>query len=198
MAVSPVQDMFPAPVGYCGTPLPQGTGDRLQRESVSRRCAPAMDSSGGYPLVGSRYIQGKCKLVQKGKCIRAFSDTKTPSCRADDFPCHIWHLLQKMRPRATTMRDPTPTRPTERPTGRSLARLHRTARSHTATPNTSSVYPRKRVPRTKCLNSALRGYTRAHPRTQCLSDGAETGSRPIRRRGRADPVGAGRGAVILA
>ena len=96
------------------------------------------------------------------------------------------------------MRDPTPTRPTERPTGRSLARLHRTARSHTATPNTSSVYPRKRVPRTRCLNSALRGYTRAHPRTQCLSDGAETGSRPIRRRGRADPVGAGRGAVILA
>ena len=74
MAVSPVQDMFPAPVGYCGTPLPQGTGDRLQRESVSRRCAPAMDSSGGYPLVGSRYIQGKCKLVQKGKCVRAFSD----------------------------------------------------------------------------------------------------------------------------
>ena len=96
------------------------------------------------------------------------------------------------------MRDPTPTRLTERPTGRSLALLHRIARAHTATPNTSSVYPRKRIPRTKCLKLALRRYTRAHPRTQCLSDGAEAGSRSIRRRGRADPVGAGRGAVNLA
>ena len=32
-------------------------------------------------------------------------------------------------------------------------------------------------------------------RTQSLSDGAEAGIRPIRRRGRADHVGAGRGAV---
>ena len=96
------------------------------------------------------------------------------------------------------MRDPTPTRPTERPTGRSLALLHRTARAHTPTPNASSVDPRKRIPRTKCLKPTLGGYTRAHPCTQYLSDGAEAGSRPIRRRGRADPVGAGRGAVILA
>ena len=34
-------------------------------------------------------------------------------------------------------------------------------------------------------------------RTQSLSDGAEAGIRPIRRRGRADHVGAGRGAVSL-
>ena len=33
--------------------------------------------------------------------------------------------------------------------------------------------------------------------TQSLSDGAEAGTRPIRRRGRADHVGAGCGAVSL-
>ena len=151
------------------------------------------DSGGGYPLVGSRYKQTRFRSRFK-----ASDATKTPSCSRDDFPSHLSHLLQKMRPRATTMRDPTPTRLTERPTGRSLALLHRIARAHTATPNTSSVYPRKRIPRTKCLKLALRRYTRAHPRTQCLSDGAEAGSRSIGRRGRADPVGAGRGAVNLA
>ena len=40
------------------------------------RCAPVVDLGNRHPLDESRYIQGKCKLVHKRRCIRALSETK--------------------------------------------------------------------------------------------------------------------------
>ena len=122
-------------------------------------------------------------------------DKKTelqPGCNRDDCPSHLLHLLQK---NASTMREPFLTRPTERPTGRSLALLHRTARAHTTMRISTHASQRHCCPREKTKKPLWGGCARACTRTQSLPDGAEAGNRPYRRRGRADPVDADRGAV---
>jgi hypothetical protein len=77
MAVSPrYRICFPPPKGIAVLPCRRGPAtDSGEGPLVENRCrcAPAMDSSRGYPLIGSRYIQGNANL-QKG--IRAFSETK--------------------------------------------------------------------------------------------------------------------------
>jgi hypothetical protein len=77
MAVSPrYRICFPPPKGIAVLPCRRGPAtDSGEGPLVENRCrcAPAMDSSRGYPLIGSRYIQGNANL-QKG--IRAFSEAK--------------------------------------------------------------------------------------------------------------------------
>ena len=86
------------------------------------------------------------------------------------------HLLRKMR-LSSNMR-PDSTRPTKA--------AYRTARA---------TSQRHCCTREKTKNPSRGGCARACTRTQSLSDGAEAGNRPYRRRGRADPVDADRGAV---